>query len=245
APEGRIYFTKFHEIGHIYLNHFIDFDETILARSKLKEKDYKILEHEANCFARNVLCPAPLVKHLKLNTPEKISSYFNITIPAAETRLGLLKCDLKHINSNVYDLVIYMFNDFINKRVCLKCKSSIQDSSYKFCNVCGHNRLIWGDGTVKYKSLDLNKLNKTTNCPTCGNEETDIPGEYCQICGDNITNSCSNESGNCTNYYLNGNSRYCPFCGSKSTFLINDILKEWAYESFLDEENEDEDNMPF
>ncbi|MGL5440836.1 MAG: ImmA/IrrE family metallo-endopeptidase, partial [Filifactoraceae bacterium] len=45
APEGRIYFTKFHEIGHIYLNHFIDFDETILARSKLKEKDYKILEH--------------------------------------------------------------------------------------------------------------------------------------------------------------------------------------------------------
>ncbi|MGG0793660.1 ImmA/IrrE family metallo-endopeptidase [Brevibacillus laterosporus] len=40
----RIRFTLMHEIGHIYLNHLIDFDETILARSKLTKNKYKIMK---------------------------------------------------------------------------------------------------------------------------------------------------------------------------------------------------------
>ena len=40
----RIYFTKLHEIGHIYLNHLLIFKETILNRSNMTKSKYKVLE---------------------------------------------------------------------------------------------------------------------------------------------------------------------------------------------------------
>src|SRR5690606_10624217 len=48
---GRIRFTLMHEIGHIKLNHLIEFEETILNRGKLTKSKYKILEREAHAFA--------------------------------------------------------------------------------------------------------------------------------------------------------------------------------------------------
>lgn len=61
----RIPFTLMHEVGHIYLNHLKDFDKTVIYRNELSEKEYKVLEDEANAFARNVLAPAPVVLKLK------------------------------------------------------------------------------------------------------------------------------------------------------------------------------------
>ena len=53
----RTRFTLMHEIGHIYLHHLTDFEATKLYRGSLTKQENKILENEANAFARNVLVP--------------------------------------------------------------------------------------------------------------------------------------------------------------------------------------------
>ena len=80
-----------------------------------------------------------------------------------------------------------------------------------------------------YPKLDTHENGKLTECPNCQNEETDIEGDYCQICGRNLINKCSYDD--C--YYnepLPANARYCPICGNHSTFYNAGFLKEWNYE---------------
>lgn len=220
----RIYFTKLHEIGHIYLNHFIEFDETILSRSNLSESSYKVLENEANCFARNVIAPAVIVKHLNLDTPAKIERYFGITNSAAKTRLDLLDLDYKHINKNDEKILLSFFEKNMYKNYCKKCSYSFISKDSNYCPICGDNKLTLGDDTMKYDSIDLYENSKAKICPICENEFTNIDGEYCQICGTYIVNICTN---NFCDALLSGDSRYCSHCGAESTFYKNKLLSSW------------------
>ncbi|MEG1313144.1 ImmA/IrrE family metallo-endopeptidase [Clostridium sp.] len=229
----RIYFTKLHEIGHIYLKHFIDFDETILSRSQISEKQYKVLENEANCFARNVIAPAIIVKHFNLNTYQKISSYFGITEGAAKARLDLLEYDYKYISKVDEKNLINLFSTSIHKKFCLRCNSSFDSKYFKYCPICGNDNFKWGDGKMIYSKIELNENHKAKICPRCENEITNIKGEYCQICGNHITNKCTNDF--CENL-LGDDMRYCPLCGHSSTFLDDNFLNNWEYE--LREQNE-------
>ena len=58
----RFRFTVAHELGHIFLGHHEEAGTTgpISAGSAL----YRVMEQEADCFARNLLCPAPAMKEL-------------------------------------------------------------------------------------------------------------------------------------------------------------------------------------
>ena len=98
SKDRRLNFTLVHEIGHIYLNHLIDFEATKLYRGSLTKEEYKVLENESNAFARNVLTPAVIVKDMHNIMPQKISLLFGITKKAAETRIDLLYDDLKSIH---------------------------------------------------------------------------------------------------------------------------------------------------
>ena len=72
---------------------------------------------------------------------------------------------------------------------------------------------------------------KLKECPVCHNEDTNIDGNYCQICGSYIINKCPNQ--NCDNYdVLPSNARYCPICGESSTFYNANILKVWDYKEY-------------
>ncbi|MDU7365380.1 ImmA/IrrE family metallo-endopeptidase [Clostridium sp.] len=220
----RIYFTKLHEIGHIYLNHFIDFDETIITRSNLSENNYKVLENEANCFARNVIAPAVVVKHLNLDTPTKISTYFGITNSAAKTRLDLLNLDYKYISKYDENNLLSLFEKNMYKNFCPNCLHDFISKTSKYCPICGDNKLILGDGNMKYDSIELYENSKAKICPICENELTNIEGSYCQICGTHIINKCTNDF---CDSLLSGESRYCSHCGSKSTFYQNGLLNDW------------------
>ena len=57
VPEERIRFTLAHELGHIFLGHHAEVNMGILSRAWVQKSLYDILEDEANCFARNLLCP--------------------------------------------------------------------------------------------------------------------------------------------------------------------------------------------
>ncbi|MPL99688.1 hypothetical protein SDC9_45908 [bioreactor metagenome] len=54
----RTRFTIAHEFGHIFLGHHDEYGEPILKRGGVGKALYERLEKEANCFARNLLCPA-------------------------------------------------------------------------------------------------------------------------------------------------------------------------------------------
>lgn len=222
---NRKHFTLMHEIGHIYLNHLVDFESTRLYRGSLTKEENKVLENEANAFARNVLVPTSILEHLKNKSPENISSIFGITVKAAEVRLNFFYEDsrLNQINNTSLRLSRIFYN-FYYKKKCLTCGCSIIAKSIKYCPICGQNTLKWGEGKMKYQKIVINEKGKPNKCPICDNEETTIDGNYCQICGTYLLNECSNEECGAT---LPTNARYCPICGFKSLFLFNKILKEW------------------
>jgi hypothetical protein len=75
----RVRWTMAHELGHIVLGHLVSFDATALSRGSLTEKDYKVLEREADCFAANILAPMTIINR----------------IPSIKTRSDFMEvCDL-------------------------------------------------------------------------------------------------------------------------------------------------------
>ena len=58
TPKDRIRFTIAHELGHIFLHHHSELGTAVLQRLWVEKSLYDVMEDEANCFARNLLCPA-------------------------------------------------------------------------------------------------------------------------------------------------------------------------------------------
>ncbi|MEF2919624.1 MAG: hypothetical protein U0O22_04045 [Acutalibacteraceae bacterium] len=84
-----------------------------------------------------------------------------------------------------------------------------------------------------YDSIEVDANGKAIRCPVCDNEDLSY-GDYCNACGAYVINKCtSNESDpdsiciKSLRNPLTGNARYCPYCGSRSTFLNLGYLKDW------------------
>lgn len=228
---NRIRFTLMHEIGHVYLNHLIDFESTQIYRGSLTKAENKVLENEANAFARNVLVPTSMLQHLTNKNINNVAHRFGITPSAAQTRLELYNTDVQANNrSNVLNRLYSVFYNFYYKKQCFTCGYGTVAKSMHFCPICGQKTLQWGDEKMIYPKLDSYENGKLKQCPECENEETEIVGEYCQICGSSIVNHCTNDD--CSEDLLPTNARYCPQCGFKSTFFSMGILKAWDYKEY-------------
>lgn len=88
--EKTIRFTLAHELGHIRLEH---------------KEDNEVADKEANCFARNILCPVQLVKGFNLATVEDYVECFGISVPMAEASLAHFKSDFYYITNRNYRIV--------------------------------------------------------------------------------------------------------------------------------------------
>ena len=233
-PITRIRFTLMHELGHIYLNHLVDFEKTVILRndkitSSLTKPECRVLENEANAFARNVLSPVSMFLTLKNKSVSNVAYTFGLSVAAAETRIDLIDTDARLITGlNLSQKMMLVYRRFMNKRRCIVCNVQFF-KTYDYCPICGSkNTLKWGDGNMIYPKSETYENGKLTICPNCQNEETDIEGDFCQICGKSLINRCS--SYDCSNQApLPSNARYCPECGSYSTFYNAGFLKEWDY----------------
>lgn len=83
-PLWAIRFTLAHEIGHAVLKH--------------QDEDDPIAEKEANCFARNLLCPLPIANGLAIRTESDYASAFNIGTQMARATVGRRSSDAYYID---------------------------------------------------------------------------------------------------------------------------------------------------
>lgn len=98
-PLPCIRFTLAHEIGHAVLGH--------------NDEDDPATEKEANCFARNLLCPLPIANTLELVTEDDYVSVFNISPKMAQATVGRRASDAYYIDKSYSDIIddkLYAYN---------------------------------------------------------------------------------------------------------------------------------------
>jgi len=241
-----------HELGHILLNHHKISDKTRIFRFNLSDEEYNQFEEEADYFAQLLLVPHAALLGFKISASNQLQIMCKISSPASRRRYYEFVEWKSHLNAkDHYDKRVFTYySDFIFKRRCKKCGVGIIQRHGKYCPICGNKTLEWGDGTMIYPKLETYENGKLKECPSCNNEETDIDGDYCQICGKCLINICSNQD--CSFNPLPTNARYCPICGSRSTFFNNDFLSEWnsCEKGFMDipdgiDENLPDEELPF
>ena len=88
--ERTIRSTLAHELGHIVLKH-------------TKDGNASIEDREANCFARNLLCPVPIRKELGLTSLSDYCNAFDISERMAQVAIDLNSSDTYYITQQNYN----------------------------------------------------------------------------------------------------------------------------------------------
>lgn len=242
---GRIRLTLMHEIGHIYLNHFVDFKQTSISKGFLSDDEYAVLESEAYYFAKNILAPLTVLDKLQIKTSSMIYRITGLSSEASGYRLDdLNKWKSTHKNNNYDFAVLSLFHNFIHKKYCVICGHSFVIEDAKYCPVCGKRRIYWGDGKMKYKDIESSN-GKVKICLKCQNESVFLENkelQYCKICGAPIVNKCAGQYERdrdgeiyytvnpCDDIIQDGNARFCAKCGSPTRFGLTELLKPWEEE---------------
>lgn len=90
-PFSCIRFTIAHEIGHAVLEH--------------EDENNTFAEKEANCFARNLLCPIPVVESFNLESPSDYVSLFNVSESMANVSWSYRSSDHYYISQEFYSFI--------------------------------------------------------------------------------------------------------------------------------------------
>lgn len=255
---GRIRWTIAHELGHYMLKHNEITNRSIFARNSLTEDEYEVFEKEANCFARNLLAPNVVLRELKPDSPHFISDMCNVSYEASTHIYNFL---IEGVRRGIFysknHPSIKLFKDYIWKKrhshMCSNCNSTFVKENPTYCPICGNNSITKGeDFEMLYSEIELLESHQAKKCPRCTNEL--ILGSYCHVCGIYLINKCTGYEPGETEYNYNssrvywhsndkgcgelleGDARFCPKCGSTSTFYEDEILKDWEEEKKEKEE---------
>lgn len=252
ANKGRIRWTIAHELGHFILKHNEMSDKAILARSSITSREYEVFETEANCFARELLAPPPIIRAINWSGVEFLSNLCEISYEASNNVINFIKTGAR-MGRNYKSPLNRTFSNFIFKvkhsTYCRNCHHTFSTSSAKFCPICKSESLLTGpeyfkeEITMRYEKIQLNEAGRATKCPVCQNEN--IKGKYCSVCKSYLFNKCTGlddrdpscqdhdipfwhqHDGGCGEI-LEGDARYCHECGSTSTFYEDKILQYWG-----------------
>ena len=90
-PLACIRLTLAHEIGHAVLGH--------------QDEDDPFAEKEANCFARNLLCPVPVITALNLLFTKDYVAVFDVSSDMARVAIEHNKSDAYYIDQSYADII--------------------------------------------------------------------------------------------------------------------------------------------
>lgn len=151
------------------------------------------------------------------------------------------------------------FGDYLYCNKCKTLVSNLNHSNYCYVCGNDNLKIIdgkfyfnfiekKGKYLKKYTSITTEaKTSKPIECPICQSGLSENDGEFCEICGTRIYNRCTGITQEEYNFYsatspqddihscehgqlLNGQARFCPYCGCVSTYLYNDVLKTYSQE---------------
>ncbi len=241
----RTRFTIAHEMGHIFLDHHYEYGEPILDREGIGQQLYRRLENEASCFARNLLCPALHTEQLLdthgisrigpgndgwVRTRETsatknlsmmfyadtlIEQAFNVSVAAAEVRVGLLNADMNKYHKYDIDWKPTSHIKLTAAWVCSRCGLERLEGSI-YCSECGQDHFIFQVSTApfQYRDADINNALQFSSCPICGNSCYSANADYCMICGMPLKNTCTVDPAHINHPEAN----HCYTCGKSTAF---------------------------
>lgn len=250
--EYRIRFSLAHELGHIVLGHLNE-EVTEISRGGLDDITYYRMEGEANVFAGNFLAPPIIINDVLGNGP------FDIKL--LKRKFELSEPSLKEYRKRDYHLwklipmlpeetqIISRYKNPVYR--CILCQYIITPHNTKYCPICGNSKFTdkERDFEVYYDEFDELTDGRLEICHICKNEDIDY-GIYCPICGFPVENKCTGDKnkGVSCGSVSKGNFRYCPDCGSTTTFFAKKLLKSWEEEQKSNQVEEiefDERDLPF
>ena len=241
----RIRFTIAHEIGHIFLDHLSTYGTPILSRNSLLDDAlYDEIEKEANCFARNLLCPVfHAVSILKEHGFEKkLEESHYVWVSDRNKRTALTQNLNNRIDSvsllaecfDISDLAARTRIDFLStdethstNPVNHDTKNLVKNIRIKArwrCNSCGaerHPGALYCISCGRASSFSFTVRTRGIDYRH-GIRILKNRYEVCPICGNN---EYSRES------------RFCKLCGAK-TIYQRKVLVEKARETLQREEYE-------
>jgi len=271
AVKERVYWTLAHEFGHYLLKHHKETEKASLYRNELGEHEYEVFETEANFFSRFFISPPEVIVESGLNNYEKVMNFFGVSYTAANNTLRYIENSLKKgFKFSLPNRLFNYLNGFIFKAkhgcTCINCETFFYFKGSLFCPICGSSDINdfykGADFKMHYPGVRVDELSRAISCPNCQND--DVKGDHCQICGLFLVNRCSGEtddifidnvfqepirdwSQQCgceSGAALDGNARYCPYCGCVTTFHGQNFFDNWKDEKERMETITDAD-LPF
>lgn len=202
AIRGRKNWTLCHELAHIVLGHFIDYE-----MNNLNFREEKILDREANVFVREFLMPEEWVLNhyqppLTISQLGRLKNKFDVSWDALFRRLGEL-----HICQ--YKETIKLF----------KCSPGTYIAELGGENYCTEMSGGVFKMSIPFDFPEIDENMRFTRCPKCGNKIFSNFAKYCKKCGNYLFNDCTNENDDNFNHNWCGkpnipDALYCEYCGS-------------------------------
>lgn len=132
---GRYRFTVCHELGHYFLGHF-----NMQFPGDLTDGRRMVMDREADIFASNMLCPAPLAARMKKNADGQ--TMFGMSREAWAVRERTAARDLECMSADIAAETLDRFAPYMYGRQCRACGAVFTDNG-RACPVCGGTRLDW------------------------------------------------------------------------------------------------------
>ncbi len=137
----RLRFALFHELGHIFMNHYRDFPDTMIPARMTDPA----LEAEADAFALNLMAPVPVVDVIRYNRPRQArANVFGLPRNLWVSRLDALAADRACVDEDMANTLIWLFHDYLLGRRCTGCGRVFTDDQQEDrCPFCGAPRPDW------------------------------------------------------------------------------------------------------
>jgi hypothetical protein len=202
-PLGRVLWTMIHEVGHIYLKHLSDFNQTSITKGHLSDEIYEALEFESNIFAGEVLASKWLMRHLGINSQDDILTLCGLSFTGAKSRLKKVneKATFPPIGVNI---TISNFSTYA-KDITL-CRPIDGFNSPTFATSNNPQSLL----KIPMPSF----IKPGSCCLFCGSTHEIYGSKYCIMCGNKLPCGGYTSEDHCEHINLPF-AAFCSQCGNQ------------------------------